>query len=136
MTSALFIIHQALKKSGIFSGVTLLVQWFCLHVWQFPSWFIPQLWHSCKYLHTLQCKFNKNPSTNSHQRLFKAQQSFHADNIAAKSTYLQNLIHNFVTSKDSYPKIFHFIKEFTKTHVLPSQLHADSTSAETDVDKA
>ena len=64
----------------------------------------------------------------------KDQQSFHAANIAAKYAHERNLIYNFATSKN--PKIFHFIKEFTKTHVLPFQLHTDSTSVETDVDKA
>ena len=47
--------------------------------------------------------------------------------------YEQSLVHNFVTNKG--PKIFHFIKDFTKTHVLPSQLHDDSTTTDTDEGK-
>ena len=123
-----------LLKSHITCAMALFIPKTRLRVHQFPTWFTPQLWHSRKCLCTLQRKLNKNPLTSNHQRLSKAQQSFHAANIAAKSTYEQNLIHNFATSKD--PKKFHFIKEFTKTHVLPSQLHTDSTSAKTDVNKA
>ena len=126
--------HYIFSKSHITCAMVLFIPKTRLHTRQFPTWFTPQLRHSRKCLRTLQRKFNKNPSTSNHQRLSKAQQFFHAANIAAKSTHEQNLIYNLATSKD--PKIFHFIKEFTKTHVLPSQLHTDSTSVETDVDKA
>jgi len=54
--------------------------------------------------------------------------------MAAKSTYEQTLVHNFATNKD--PKIFRFIKEFTKSHILPPQLHNDSIIADTDSSKA
>ena len=49
-------------------------------------------------------------------------------------TFEQSLIHNFATKKDS--KSFHFIKEFTKFHILPFQMHNDSSTATTNFDKA
>ena len=123
-----------LLRSYIISGMDLFIPKIRLHARQFPFWFTPQLRHSIKCLRTLQHKFNKNPSPNNHLQLTSAQQSFHAANIAAKSSYEQSLIHNFVTSKDS--KIFRFIKNFTKSNILPPQVHADSTSADTDASKA
>ena len=49
-------------------------------------------------------------------------------------TYEQTVLHNFATNKD--PEIFRFIKEFTKSHILPPQLYNDSTTANTDSSKA
>ena len=48
--------------------------------------------------------------------------------------YEQSLVHNFVTNKD--PKIFQFIRDFTKIRALPPQLHDDYTTTDTDESKA
>ena len=76
-----------LLRSYIISGMNLFIPKTRLCARQFPFWFIPQLRHTIKCLRTLQRKFNKNLSPNNHQRLTSAQQSFHAANIAAKSSY-------------------------------------------------
>ena len=104
-------------KTHITSSMDSFIPKVRLRVQQFPVWFSPQLRHSLKYLRTLQCKYNKHPSPDNLNCLTKAQQSFHIANTSAKSVYEQSLIYNFAARKD--PKIFHFIKEFTKSHVLP-----------------
>ena len=121
-------------RSYIMYGVDLFIPKTRIRTCQFPSWFTPQLRHSLKCLRTIQRKYTKNPTANNFQQLSKAQQSFQSSNIAAKSRYEQDLIYNFSTNND--PKIFQFIGEFTKSHVLPPQLHHNATTADADLDKA
>ena len=121
-------------RSNILAGIELFIPKVKLHCRQFPNWFTPQLRHSHKCLHTLQRKYNRNPTPNNFQRLTKAQVSFQASSIAAKSAFEQTLIYNFTTNKDT--KIFRYIKEFSKSHNLPPELHNDSITANTDLDKA
>jgi len=123
-----------LLRSHIISAMDLFIPKVTLRVRQFPIWFTPQLRHSRKCLCTLQRKFNKNPSSNNLQRLSDALQSFHAASTAAKSMYEQSLIHNFTIEKDY--KLFHYIKKFSKSHVLPPQLHNGSVTADSDINKA
>jgi len=82
----------------------------------------------------IQNHYNKSPTPNNLPWLTKAQDSFQSACISAKSTFEQSLIHNFATKK--FPKIFHFIKKFSKTQFLPPELHDDSTKAVTNFDKA
>jgi len=98
---------------------------------QFPNWFTPQLRHLHKCLHTLQRKSNKHPTSTNLLCLSKAQESAC---IAAKCSFEHSLIQNLATKNDS--KIFCYIKEFTRSHVLPSQLNDDSSTAYTEYDKA
>jgi len=121
-------------KSNILSGIEPFILKVKLHTRQFPNWFTPQLRHSHKCLRTLQRKFNKYPTSNNFHKLTKAQDSFQTASLAAKSTYEQTLIFNFARNKDS--KLFWFIKEFTKSHILPPQLHDDSSTADTNLGKA
>jgi len=53
---------------------------------------------------------------------------------AAKSEYEGNLVQNFAMNHD--PRIFQCIKQFTKSHTLPPQLHFDSNVAYTDHNKS
>jgi len=53
--------------------------------------------------------------------------------FSAKSTLKQSLIHNFAIKMNF--KILRFIKEFTKSHILPPQMHNDSTIAATNLNK-
>ena len=110
--------------------ISVFIPKITLRVRQFPIWFTPQLRHSRECLCTLQRKFNKNPSPNNLQRLSDALLSFLAASTAAKSMYEQSLIHNFTIDKD--PKLFHYIKKFSKSHVLPPQLHNGSVTAGSD----
>ena len=121
-------------SNSILFGIDLYILKIRIHTHQFPNWFDSQLHHSLKCLCTLQCKYNKFPTPSNFERLTKAQDSFQAASIAAISSYEQSLIHNYATTKDS--KIFRYIKEFTKSHVLPPQLHTDSATAVSDFDKA
>ena len=47
---------------------------------------------------------------------------------------MSSLIHNFAMNRDS--KIYEYIKQFTKSHTLPLQLHLGANVANTDYDKA
>ena len=115
-------------SNSILSGIDLFIPKIRIHTRQFPN---SQLRHSLKCLCTLQRKYNKFSTPSNFDHLTKAQDSFQAASIAAKSSYEHSLIHNYATTKDS--KIFHYIKEFTseftKSHVLPPQLHTDSATA-------
>ena len=123
-----------LLRSHIISAMDLFIPKITLRVRQFPIWFTPQLHHSRKCLCTLQHKFNKNSSPNNLQWLSDALQSFHAASTTAKSMYEQSLIHNFTIDKD--PKLFHYIKKISKSHVLSPQLHNGSVTADSDINKA
>ena len=104
-------------SNSILSGIDLFISKIRIHTCKFPNLFDSQLRHSLKCLRTLQRKYNKFPTPSNFDRLTKAQDSFQAASIAAKSSYEQSLIHNYATTKDA--KIFRYIKEFTKSHVLP-----------------
>ena len=52
----------------------------------------------------------------------------------AKSDYETYLIDKYLQSKDS--KIFHYLKDFTKSHSLPKFLHMNSSTFDDDLDKA
>ena len=121
-------------KSHIITGINLFIPKARLRTRQFPVWFTSHLRHSLKCLRTLQRKCNKHPTPSNLEHLIKAQESFHASHAAAKSEYEQNLVHNFVINKD--PKIFQYIRDFTKTWVFPPQLCDGSTTADTDDSKA
>jgi len=99
------------------SGIDLFIPKTRIHSCQFPNWFNSQLRHSHKCLHTLQRKYKRHPTSNNFDRLTKAQDSFQAASMAAKSSYEQSLVHNYAIIKDS--KKFCYIKEFTNSHVLP-----------------
>ena len=68
------------------------------------------------------------------QQLVRVHCSFHDANVASKSAYENNLIHGYATHND--PKIFQYIRKFTKLDALPTQLHDDFDLADTDHSKA
>ena len=108
-------------KSHILTGMNLSIPKVKLRVCKFPAWFTPQLRHLIKCLRTLQCKYTKQPTTINFQKLVRIQSSFLDASKAAKSNYEQGLIHNFAANQD--PRIYKHIKQFTKSHTLPPQLH-------------
>ena len=55
-------------------------------------------------------------------------------NWIAKTEYERNLIQGFTANRD--PRIYRYIKQFTKSHTLPPQLHFNSITANTDHSKA
>ena len=128
---SLYITHPTQKKSGTFEVITsamdLFIPKIILRVRQFPIWLTPQLCHSRKCLCILQHKFNKNPSPNNINSCVMPSNLSMLPTLLLRPCMNRELCHQQGS---------HFIKEFTKTHVLPPQLHADSTSADTDTDKA
>ena len=121
-------------KDHILTGMNLFIPKVKLRCCQFPVWFTPHLWHLIKCLRTLQCKYTKHPTSNNFQRLVNAQNSFQDASKGAKSNYEQSLIYNYAANRD--PKIYQFIKQFSKSHTLPPQLHLDAKVVNTDHDKA
>ena len=121
-------------KRHILTGMNRFIPKVKLRSRQFPVWFTPHLRHLIKCLRTLQRKYTKNPTTNNFQRLVFAQCSFQDTSRAAKSVYEQNLIQNYATNHD--PKIYQYIKQYTKSCALPPQLHLENNVANTDNEKA
>ena len=121
-------------KYYIITGMNLFIPTVRLRARQFPAWFTPQLRHLLKCYRTRQRKYNQHPTPNNLQRLGRAQCSFHDANVASKTVFENDLIHGYAMRKD--PKIFQYIKKFTKSDVLPTQLHDDSDLADTDFTKA
>ena len=54
--------------------------------------------------------------------------------VKQPSPIMSSLIHNFAMNRD--PKIYQYIKQFTKSHTLPLQLHLGANVANTDYNKA
>ena len=123
-----------LLKHYIVTGMNLFIPTVRLRARQFPAWFTPQLRHLLKCYRTRQRKYNKHPTPNNLQQLVRAHCSFHDANVASKSAYEDNLFHGYATHND--PKIFQYIKKFTKSDALPTQLHDDFDLADTDHSKA
>ena len=123
-----------LLKHYIVIGMNLFIPTVRLRARQFPAWFTPQLCHLLKCYCTRKCKYNKHLTPNNLQQLVWAHCSFHDANVASKSAYENNLINGYATRND--PKIFQYIKKFTKSDALPTQLHDDFDLADTDYSKA
>ena len=115
----------AILKNHILTGMNLFIPKVKIRTRQFPVWFTSHLRHLTKCLRTLQRKFTKQPSSNNFQKLVKAQCTFQDASKAAKSEYERNLIQGFTASRD--PRIYRYIKQFTKFHTLPPQLHLQLT---------
>ena len=124
----------SILKHHILTGMNFFIPKVKLRSRQFPVWFTPDLRHLIKCLHTLQRKYTNHPTSNNFQKLVKAQNFFQDASKAAKSDYEQSLIHNFAMNRD--PKIYQYIKQFTKSYTLPPQLHLGANVANTDYDKA
>ena len=124
----------SILKHHILTGMNLFIPKVKLRSRQFPVWFTPDLRHLIKCLRTLQRKYIKHPTSNNFQKLADTQHFFQDASKAAKSDYEQSLIHNFAMNRD--PKIYQYIKQFTKSYSLPPQLHLGANVANTDYDKA
>ena len=126
-----------LKYYITITGMNLFIPTVRLWARQFPAWFTPQLRHLLKCYRTRQHKYNKHPTPNNLQQLGRAQCSFHDVNVTSKSVFENDLIHGYaMPPMRNDPKIFQYIKKFTKSDVLPTQLHDDSDLADTDFTKA
>ena len=121
-------------KCHILTGMNHFIPKVKSRVRQFPVWFTPHLRHLVKCLRTLQRKYGKQPTTINFQKIVKAQSTFQDASRKAKSNYEENLIHNFATNQD--PRIYKYIKHFTKSHTLPPQLHLNHNIANTNYHKA
>ena len=105
-----------------------------LHSSLYPKWFNSKIRHQVNCLCTLRRKTKNHFTESNLQRLIHAEDTLLTLISKAKSDYETNLVTNYLQSKD--PKIFHYIKDLTKSHSLPSCLHMDSTVFEQDLDKA
>ena len=85
---------------------------------------------------SIHCNVNTrtwNPSNSKQLSMIKSRARLFSKCFSAKSTHEQSLIHNFTTKMNF--KILCFIKEFTKSHIMPPQMHNDSTIAATNFNK-
>ena len=101
---------------------------------QYPTWFSPQLRYQIKCMRTLRKKLRNHFTISYLQRLIHMEENFQLELSKAKLNYERSLINNFAHDRD--PKIFHYIRDFTKAKSLPPILQCGTSKVESDKEKA
>ena len=124
----------AIIKLIIYEAMTLFIPKFQFHSKQYPKWFIKELHHQLKCLHTLRRTYKRSPSDYNAARLSQAEESFQSNATTAKSTYETDLITNFATN--SNPNIYHHIRSSTKSATILPTVYFNDTSASSNTSRA
>ena len=95
------------------------------------TWFNSDIQHHINCLRTLRCKLNKNPTNNN---LVKYDNSTNPLHSSAKDNYESRLIISFANTNNS--KIYKYIRSVSKSSSIPSTMYSNSTSANTELEKA
>jgi len=114
--------------------MTLFIPKFQVYSKQYPKWFIKELHHQIKCLHTLRRNYKRSPSDHNATCLNQAENSFQINADTAKSIYETNLINNFVSTLN--PAIYRHIRSFTKSATIPPTVYFDDASASSDLSSA
>jgi len=121
-------------KSVIDEAMSLFIPKIQIRSKQYPKWFNRDLRHQLKCLHTMRKKHKRSPTEHNENRLNYAEGMFQQSVAAAKSNYETTLVTNFANS--SNPAIYHHIRSFTKSATIPSTMHLDATSANSNISRA
>ena len=90
---------------------------------------------SCvKYFHTLRKTHKRSPTLHSAARLHQAEEHFQQSVAQAKSNFESTLINSYAES--SNPAIYHYIRSYTKSGMIPPTVHLDDTIASSDASQA
>ena len=104
------------------------------HSVQHPPWFTSEIRHSLKRLRTLHRKYKFHPSQNTLASIASLEATIHELISTAKLHYESSLISNFASANSS--KIYKYLKSITKSNHMPPTVNLDSSTANTDFDKA
>ena len=104
------------------------------HSVQHPPWFTSEIRHSLKRLRTLRRKYKFHPSQNTLASIASLEATIHELISTAKLHYESSLISNFASANSS--KIYKYLKSITKSNHMPPTVNLDSSTANTDFDKA
>ena len=101
---------------------------------QCPVWFNSSIRHQLNRIHSLRKRCKRNPTPDNFLHLSSAELQLHNNILEARSNFESDLVTNFAFSND--PKIYQYMRSFSRQSDLPGVMHLGSRSATSGADKA